>query len=162
MHFKRLIFACAALLACSGCYHGICGKRNSELDCPTDIRQKVPWCAGEDAVFHCPCGPTSDFYGYKPTCWKEWPAPGTVWRDAYCGACYSPAVVEEEIMIPSPNGTAPLYESGGESLPLPTSEEAEPTPTPSTPPELRSSRTQQQGRPSRSPTVADARGSFTR
>ena len=70
----------------SGCQHfGYVAKRESELNCPTDIRQTIPWCAGEDAIFHCPCGPSSDFHGYKPTCWGVWPAPGAQWRDAFCG-----------------------------------------------------------------------------
>ena len=74
-----------------GCYQGLMMKRKQEIQCPTDIRQKVPWCAGEDALFHGPCGPDSDFYGMKPTCWGEWPASGADWRNAFCGSpaeCY--------------------------------------------------------------------------
>ena len=76
------------LLGASGC--SPCGwlvKRQSEQSCPTDIRQTVPWCVGEDAIFHCPCGPDRSFYGYKPTCWGVWPAPAAEWRDARCGPC---------------------------------------------------------------------------
>ena len=73
------------LLGISGCCPcGCLVKRQSEMNCPTDIRQTVPWCAGEDAIFHCPCGPDNSFYGYKPTCWSVWPAPGAEWRDAQC------------------------------------------------------------------------------
>ncbi len=74
------------ILGVGGCRP--CGcmiKRESELNCPTDIRQTVPWCAGEDALFHCPCGPDDSFYGYKPTCWNDWPAGGAEWRDSRCG-----------------------------------------------------------------------------
>ena len=59
-------------------------KRESEFNCPTDVRQTVPWCAGEDAIFHCPCHPAYEFYGYKPTCWGDWPTSGAEWRDTYC------------------------------------------------------------------------------
>lgn len=92
------------LAGLTGCHSfGPLKKRESELNCPTDIRQTVPWCAGEDAIFRCPCGPTSDFYGHKPTCWRTWPAPAAVWRDAHC-SCLNTAVVEggdsEAIMLP--------------------------------------------------------------
>jgi hypothetical protein len=72
------------VLGLSGCCCCM-AKRQSELNCPTDIRQTVPWCAGEDAIFHCPCGPEHQFYGYKPTCWSVWPADAAQWRDAGCG-----------------------------------------------------------------------------
>jgi hypothetical protein len=72
------------IAAASGCNLCCCGKRASELECPTDIRQTHCWCFGEDAIFHCPCGPDSEFYGYQPTCWRSWPAPGAVWRDMHC------------------------------------------------------------------------------
>ena len=71
------------LVGCRPC--GVLVKRESEMSCPTDIRQTVPWCAGEDAIFHCPCGPEASFYGYKPTCWSAWPASGAQWRDQGCG-----------------------------------------------------------------------------
>lgn len=77
------IFVCAILL--SGCHRGgYLAKRESELKYPTDIRQMVPWCAGEDAILKYPCGPNQEFYGYKPTCWGVWPTSGAEWRDAYC------------------------------------------------------------------------------
>jgi hypothetical protein len=74
------------LAAASGCHSfGPLVKRESEMNCPTDIRRTVPWCWGQDAIFSCPCGPTDDFYGHKPTCWRCWPAPASQWRNAYCG-----------------------------------------------------------------------------
>ena len=81
------LFRCLVLtlLLAGGCHrYGMLVKRESELNCPTDIRKTVPWCAGEDAIFRCPCGPSSNFYGHKPTCWRNWPLPGAKWRDAYC------------------------------------------------------------------------------
>ena len=56
-------------------------KRASELQCPTDIRKTTNWCAGEDAVFSCPCGPDSEYYGYQPTCWRGWPTGAAEWRE---------------------------------------------------------------------------------
>jgi hypothetical protein len=77
----------AIIAAVCGCHSfGAGAKRDAELACPTDIRKTVPWCAGEDAIFHCPCGPGEEFYGHKATCWRVWPAPATVWRDSQCGA----------------------------------------------------------------------------
>lgn len=91
---------CSALLA-NGCHHGLLQKRQSEMNCPTDIRKTIPWCAGEDAIFRCPCGPSSNFYGHKPTCWGYWPAPGAEWRDSYCG-CPVQYATEEELSVPTP------------------------------------------------------------
>lgn len=68
-----------------GCQYGLLGKRTSECHCPTDIRQTIPGYPGEDAIFHCPCGPSHDYFGYKPTCWGIWPSPGREWREQYCG-----------------------------------------------------------------------------
>lgn len=73
-----------------GCHGGVFAKRQSEENCPTDIRKTVPCYPGEDAVFRCPCGPSGNFYGHRPTCWRTWPAPAEVWRDGYCG----PTVIE--------------------------------------------------------------------
>jgi hypothetical protein len=76
-----LVAAC--LVASSGCLcQGICTKRENELCCPTDIRKTHFWCFGEDAIFHGPCGPKEELYGLEPTCWREWPAPGTDWSGA--------------------------------------------------------------------------------
>lgn len=78
-----LVVCMLSLCGCRPC--GWLIKRESETDCPTDIRQTVPWCVGEDAIFHCPCGPDENYYGYKPTCWGVWPASGAEWRDSRCG-----------------------------------------------------------------------------
>lgn len=95
------VFVIASTLLYGGCHHGFLPKRQSELNCPTDIRQTIPWCAGEDAIFQCPCGPSPHFYGHKPTCWGHWPASGSEWRDSYCGypVIYSQ---QPEMIIPQP------------------------------------------------------------
>ncbi len=72
------------MIPLTGCHHyGFLVKREQELECPTDIRQTVPWCAGEDAVFQCPCGPSSHYHGMRPPAWRPWPTSGAEWRDAY-------------------------------------------------------------------------------
>ncbi len=86
----------------SGCNLCCCGKRASELSCPTDIRKTQCWCFGEDAVFSCPCGPDEEFYGYQPTCWRNWPASGAQWRDSRCP--------------PPPNQQVPLTPQAPSSL----------------------------------------------
>lgn len=92
----RYLVPCACILLVGGCrQYGYLVKRESELNCPTDIRQTVPWCVGEDAIFRCPCGPDGDFYGHKPTCWGVWPAPGAHWRDAFCGPLQHECVLVE-------------------------------------------------------------------
>src|SRR5262249_2769534 len=86
-------------VAINGC---CCGKRESELCSPTDIRKTQFWCLGEDALFHYPCGPRPEFYGAEPTCWREWPTSGAEWRDGGWGApCSQPAIAAREW------GTAP-------------------------------------------------------
>jgi hypothetical protein len=85
-HGKLMLILLGSMTLHSGCIQGVIMKREQEMRCPTDIRQKVPWCAGEDAIFYCPCGPDGEFYGMRPTCWGEWPASGADWRDAFCGA----------------------------------------------------------------------------
>ena len=85
-----------AAVVSGGCRNfGYPVKRDAEECCPTDIRQTVPWCAGEDAVFQCPCQPDAAFYGYKPTCWSTWPAPGAAWRDAHCGSVHHGAIITD-------------------------------------------------------------------
>jgi hypothetical protein len=79
-----------------GCHGGVFAKRQSEENCPTDIRKTVPCYPGEDAIFRCPCGPSGNFYGHRPTCWRTWPAPAEVWRDGYCG----PTVIEHSSSAP--------------------------------------------------------------
>ena len=103
-------------LLLNGCHFGYYPKRQSELNCPTDIRQTVPWCAGEDAVFRCPCGPSPQFYGHKPTCWGTWPASGAQWRDSYCG-CPLEYATDEELTAPIPV-TETLPESAHKSMKL--------------------------------------------
>ena len=66
----------------------------------------VPWCAGEDAVFHCPCGPNEAFYGYKPTCWGVWPTSGAEWRDIHCGP------LKRDHCVPCYNNDAYIEHSG--------------------------------------------------
>lgn len=83
-------------LATCGCKQtGFLAKRESEKCCPTDIRKTVPWCAGEDAIFHGPCEPSANFYGYKPTCWGIWPTSGAAWRDSHCGNLHHEAVITD-------------------------------------------------------------------
>lgn len=88
-----LIFTSFILGGCKST--GILAKREAEQCCPTDIRKTVPWCAGEDAIFQCPCRPSSEFYGYKPTCWGIWPASGAAWRDAHCGELHHGAIITD-------------------------------------------------------------------
>jgi hypothetical protein len=141
---------CLLAMVATGCQVGIFAKRESECSCPTDIRKTVPWCAGEDAVFICPCGPSGDFYGHKPTCWRTWPAPATVWRDAYCGSATvegcnpiypieigPPVFLGDPAQAPIPNAEAVLPETsdtgppqGPRALPPPsTSTELKPLPS---------------------------------
>jgi hypothetical protein len=110
----------------SGCHcFGPMVKRESELNCPTDIRKTVPWCAGEDAIFRCPCSPRPEFYGHKPTCWRVWPAPAAAWRDMYCGGLETAPSALPSIDEPGPRAPA-------EQPPLPPIKEA--TPPESLPP----------------------------
>lgn len=96
------VIAIVGIMLCCGCHqYGYYPKRQSELNCPTDIRQTVPWCAGEDAVFRCPCGPSSHFHGHKPTCWGNWPSSGSEWRDSYCGCPVVYATEGESIPTPA-------------------------------------------------------------
>lgn len=109
-----LIVATAAI----GCRpHGPFVKRESELNCPTDIRKTVPWCYGEDAIFTCPCGPDEIYHGMKPTCWRPWDSSAATWRDSYCqgGQCPGGCPVSgdglpigsQEFVSPLPPVTAP-------------------------------------------------------
>jgi hypothetical protein len=84
MRYSRIFISILLLMAAGGCNLCCCGKRASEQNCPTDIRKTQCWCFGEDAIFCCPCGPDSEFYGYQPTCWRGWPASGAEWRDGRC------------------------------------------------------------------------------
>ncbi|MEM8946767.1 MAG: hypothetical protein AAGD11_16455 [Planctomycetota bacterium] len=92
----KLTLLVSALLAITGCKStGLLAKREAEKCCPTDIRKTVPWCAGEDALFQCPCEPSPVFYGYKPTCWRTWPASGAAWRDVHCGNQHHRAIITD-------------------------------------------------------------------
>ena len=107
----------------SGCHHyGILVKRESELNCPTDIRKTVPWCAGEDAIFKCPCGPNEQFHGHKPTSWRLWQTSGAEWRDMHCqpiGAQRGVAIPEgfavEQIPLPRKSTNDTLMPSDADS-----------------------------------------------
>jgi len=108
-------------LATCGCKSvGIGAKREAEKCCPTDIRKTVPWCAGEDALFQCPCEPDATYYGYKPTCWGIWPSSGAAWRDSHCGHVHHGAILTE------------LTNRNPELIPLPQTE-SYPTPMPEIP-----------------------------
>lgn len=123
-----------AAIACCGCKStGFLAKREAEKCCPTDIRKTVPWCAGEDAIFQCPCEPSSAFYGYKPTCWRTWPTGGATWRDIHCGNEHHQALIGDlthqnpELIelpplqsLPAPSqgpNTAEKQEAGSEAAP---------------------------------------------
>lgn len=96
MHKATIIMMMIAATAACGCKStGFLAKREAEKCCPTDIRKTVPWCAGEDALFKCPCEPSTAFYGYKPTCWRTWPTNGSTWRDMHCGNQHHAAVITE-------------------------------------------------------------------
>jgi hypothetical protein len=75
-HHVGILGLILGLAATCGCQLCCCGKRDMELESPTDIRQSHFWCLGEDAIFAYPCGPSPVDYGLKPTCWREWPAGG--------------------------------------------------------------------------------------
>ena len=96
MHKATIITMMIAVTAACGCKStGFLAKREAEKCCPTDIRKTVPWCAGEDALFKCPCEPSTAFYGYKPTCWRTWPTNGSAWRDMHCGNQHHEAVITD-------------------------------------------------------------------
>ncbi len=105
MTLLRLLFLTLMVAMVGGCQCGFMAKRASECHCPTDIRQTLPWTVGEDAVFRCPCGPSSNYYGYKPTCWSSWPTSGATWREERCGPLLSEgesgsAFVQDSLYLP--------------------------------------------------------------
>jgi len=126
----------AVLALASGCTSfGPMVKRQSELNCPTDVRQTVPWCAGEDAIFRCPCGPDGQFYGHRPTGWRCWPASATVWREAYCAG---PVICEDAgTIVPGPAQVQPLP-AVEEPEPIPQGDEMQLPALPPLPPAVRS------------------------
>jgi hypothetical protein len=85
------------LAAASGCNLCCWGKRNSELEGPTDIRKSLYWCFGEDAVFEQPLGPSREDYGLKPTCWREWPDGGPRCFNAGCGPTMSDGIPIDQL-----------------------------------------------------------------
>src|SRR5256885_7463891 len=71
LNSKWLPLALVSLAVISGC----CCQAYplpGEDHCPTDARRLYLAC-GEEAVRRCPCGPDREFYGLKPTCWRQWP-----------------------------------------------------------------------------------------
>ena len=103
------------LAAVSGCHHcGCCSKRASEMNCPTDIRRAHCWCFGEDALFHCPCGPNEEYYGHQATCWREWPTGAEQWRNAYCPPPMGSRMPFQEEMWYSPAGEDAAVRPGPE------------------------------------------------
>jgi hypothetical protein len=59
---------------------------------------------GSEAIRTSPCGPDPLFHGYKPTCWREWPAEWAMWQQSQC---YDNQVVVE----PTPAESLPPVES---------------------------------------------------
>ena len=113
---KHLLCLLPCIVLLSGCHqYGILVKRESEMNCPTDIRKTVPWCAGEDAIFSCPCGPNEQFHGHKPTCWRLWQTSGEEWRDMHC----QPLETRTEVEVPESISTEyiplPIVDSVDES-----------------------------------------------
>ncbi len=147
-----LLLSLAALATAAGC----CCQAipiPGEHDCPTDARRL--YCGfGEEAVRRGPSGPSSQFYGHKPTCWREWPQ-GWHCYGMPCddpSACMQPVVMGEEIVqeematpvdaassahpVPS---TPALNRPGAAELPVPPQATppapADPIPMEATPPE---------------------------
>jgi hypothetical protein len=100
------------LSAAGGCRYCCWGKRASEKSCPTDVRQTHFWCFGEDAIFHHPCGPDAEFYGHRPTCWREWPMSGADWRDTYCPRPCGPVAPYDSEMHFMPGVPGPVRAPG--------------------------------------------------
>ncbi len=90
-------FVCAALClgTLAGCHSAHPGLHVFSKSAPTDVRPRVG-CLADDAKFSPPCGPSMEYFGYKPTCWGIWPSSVEQWRDSHCG----PPVSEcEEVLI---------------------------------------------------------------
>lgn len=122
------------LLLCAGCTNPCLLKRKSECRCPTDIRQMIPWVVGEDAIFHCPCGPSPCYYGYRPTCWNSWPSSGSSWRNEFCGEPPALETCETEETLYEPGPPLDLIEELP-SRPVPKPKSSEPTPSDAPPAE---------------------------
>jgi hypothetical protein len=122
-----LVILALSVAAVTGCHVGCCSKRASEKKCPTDIRKTHCWCFGEDALFRYPCGPNRVFYGHKATCWREWPATGSQWREMHCGPQVLPATLPTEAeVMPVPPVAGPAPAEG--QTPNPFRDEAAPAP----------------------------------
>jgi hypothetical protein len=126
---KWLLLALLSLAGVSGCFCQAV-PLPGECHCPTDARRLYCTC-GEEAVRRCPCGPDHEFYGLKPTCWREWPAgwgcngiEGFPYVDhASCG----------EPLAESPVVEAPTSNESGLSNPFRSDQEAELPVPPATP-----------------------------
>ena len=103
MRYIGLAMLLVSAAVASGCHVSCLSKRASEQHCPTDIRKTHCWCFGEDALFRGPCGPEPVFYGHQATCWREWPASGSHWRDIHCGPPVMPVATPTEL-TPTPDG----------------------------------------------------------
>ena len=74
-----LLLALLSLAGASGCFCQAV-PLPGERCCPTDARRLYCTC-GEEAVRRGPCGPDSQFYGLKPTCWRAYRLNGASSRD---------------------------------------------------------------------------------
>src|SRR3954467_14148572 len=104
---KWLTLALLSLATVSGC----CCQAvplPGENQCPTDARRLYCTC-GEEAVRRGPLGPDREFYGLKPTCWREWPEG---WQ---CNGCEGFPYVDREScgepVADAPMAQAPMVES---------------------------------------------------
>lgn len=94
LNSKWLPLALVSLSVVSGC----CCQAYplpGENQCPTDARRLYLAC-GEEAVRRCPCGPDREYYGLKPTCWRQWPEG---WRcgQTGCASCRNGASCAEPV-----------------------------------------------------------------
>ncbi len=96
------LLALASLAAVSGCCC-LAIPLPGECQCPTDARRLYCTC-GEEAVRRCPCGPGSEFFGLKPTCWREWPEG---WQ---CNGCEGMPYVDRAL-CGVPVAVAPVVET---------------------------------------------------
>jgi hypothetical protein len=107
---KWLLLALLSLAGVSGCFCQAV-PLPGEDHCPTDARRLYCTC-GEEAVRRCPCGPDHQFYGLKPTCWREWPAgwgcngiEGFPYVDH--ASCGGPVAESPSVEAPASNDTRP-------------------------------------------------------
>ena len=131
----KILLAVTLLAACSGCRLGVFGKRQQEICCPTDIRKQQSWIWGDDAIFDYPCCTDEMYHGHKPTCWREWDAPASVWRDDFCGPMNHCVTSQPDITYAeSPERLLPPGQLTPQPEPSDT-DEAEPKDDPLPPPE---------------------------